>query len=128
MTANEFSQWPPPLKLAQWLDFHPEANLLRDTDTLLRTEGAIAYGGALHGFNFLVRRYGDAAVLRVLARMHTGQRFSEAFQTALGVTPEAFANDFDRYLRWRGFVPAPRVAVTAPVRAFPAGGASSRCP
>lgn len=128
VTANEFSQWPPPLTLAQWLDFHPEAKLLPDAATLVRTDGAIAYGGALHGFNFLVRRYGDAAVLRVLERMRTGQRFPDAFQTALGVTPEAFANDFDHYLRWRGFVPAPRLATTAPARASRAGEASSRCP
>jgi hypothetical protein len=144
VTANEFSQWPPPLTLAQWLDFHPEVNLLRDSATLVRTDGATAYGGALHGFDFLVHRYGDAAVLRVLARMHTGERFAEAFQAALGVTPEAFASDFDRYLRWRGFVlapssPPPRsetnniAAVesplaTAPGRASRGGGASSRCP
>ena len=124
VTANEFSHWPPPLTLAQWLDFHPEVNLLRDAAALVRTDGAIAYGGALHGFNFLLRRCGDAPPLRVLAHMRTGQRFPDAFQAALGVRPEALASDFDRFLRWRGFAPAP----TAPARASPGGGASSRCP
>jgi hypothetical protein len=124
VTANEFSQWPPPLTLAQWLDFHPEVNILRDAATLVRTDGTIAYGGAVHGFNFLVRRYGDAAVLRVLAHMRARERFTDAFQAALGVSPESFADDFDHYLRWRGFAPAP----TAPVRASRDGAASSRCP
>ncbi len=106
VTAGEGAQWPPPESLSQWLAAHPEVDLLRDGATLARTHPAVAYGAAYHGFDFLVRRYGDATVLRVLDRMRVHDSFPEAFRDALGVSVESFATDFRRYLGWRGFLPA----------------------
>ncbi len=69
VTAGEGAQWPPPESLSQWLAAHPGVDPLRDARTLARTDPAVAYGAAYHGFDFLVRRYGDATVLRILDRM-----------------------------------------------------------
>lgn len=106
VTAGEGAQWPPPESLSQWLAEHPGVDLLRDTGKLVRTDRAVAYGAAHHGFDFLVRRYGDATVLRVLERMRALDGFPEAFRDVVGVSVESFGTDFRRYLGWRGFLPA----------------------
>ncbi|HVP61516.1 MAG TPA: hypothetical protein VMT11_13200 [Myxococcaceae bacterium] len=106
VTAGESAQWPPPESLAQWLAAHPDVDLLRDAAALARTDPSIAYGAAYHGFDFLVRRYGDATALRVLELMRVRDGFQDAFQDAVGVSVESFATDFRRYLSWRGFQPA----------------------
>lgn len=107
VTAGEGAQWPPPESLSQWLAKHPEVDLLRDAQTLARTDPAIAYGAAYHAFDFLVTRYGDATVLRVLDLMRERDGFPAAFKDAVGIRVESFGTDFRRYLGWRGFVPAP---------------------
>ncbi len=106
LTASEGSQWPPPETLSQWLARHPGTDLLRDAAVLSRTDPAIAYGAAYHAFDFLVRRYGDATVLRVLDRMRERDGFPDAFRDAVGVSVDSFSTDFRRYLSWRGFQPA----------------------
>jgi hypothetical protein len=106
VTAGEGAQWPPPESLSRWLLKHPEVDLLRDAPALSRTNPAIAYGAAYHAFEFLVTRYGDATVLRVLDLMRERDSFPEAFKDAGGVSVESFGTDFRRYLGWRGFVPA----------------------
>jgi hypothetical protein len=106
LTAGEGAQWPPPESLSQWLSRHPEVDLLRDAPTLARSEPSVAYGAAYHAFDFLIRRYGDATVLRVLELMRIRGGFPDAFRDAAGVTVESFGTDFRRYLGWRGFVPA----------------------
>jgi len=106
LTAGEGAQWPPPESLSQWLAKHPEPDLLRDGVKLARTDPAIAYGAAYHAFDFLVRRYGDATVLRILDGMRVREGFPDAFRDAAGVSVESFSTDFRRYLGWRGFVPA----------------------
>ncbi|HZJ55624.1 MAG TPA: hypothetical protein VFD38_15900 [Myxococcaceae bacterium] len=108
LTAGEGAQWPPPESLSQWLEKHPGVDLLRDAPKLARTDPALAYGAAYHAFDFLVRRYGDATVLRVLERMRVKDGFPDAFQDAVGVSVDSFATDFARYLGWRGFLPGPR--------------------
>jgi hypothetical protein len=112
LTAGEGAQWPPPESLSQWLVKHPEVNLLRDGAKLARTDPAIAYGAAYHAFDFLVRRYGDATVLRILDGMRVREGFPDAFQDVTGVSVESFSTDFRRYLGWRGFVPAPMEPLT----------------
>ena len=114
VTAGEDAQWPPPESLSQWLVKHPEADLLRDAPQLARTDPAIAYGAAYHAFDFLVRRYGDATVLRVLDRIGVRGGFPEAFRDAVGVSVESFGTDFRRYLGWRGFLPARPLAGQSP--------------
>ena len=106
VTAGEGAQWPPPESLSQWLAAHPGVDLLRDAARLVRTDPAVAYGAAHHGFDFLVRRHGDATVLRVLERMRAQDGFPEAFRDVVGVSVESFGTDFRRYLGWRGFLPA----------------------
>ena len=106
LTAQEGAQWPPPESLSQWLARHPDADLLRDGATLARTNAPIAYGAAYHAFDFLVRRYGDATVLRILDGMRVRGSFPDAFRDAVGVSVESFSTDFRRYLGWRGFQPA----------------------
>lgn len=105
-TAGEGAQWPPPESLSQWLVRHPGVDLLREAPQLARTNPAIAYGAAYHAFDFLVRRYGDVTVLRVLDGMRVREGFPDAFRDALGVNIDSFATDFRRYLGWRGFLPA----------------------
>ena len=107
LTAREGAQWPPPESLSQWLTKHPGEEPLRDGATLARSQPPIAYGAAYHAFDFLERRYGDATVLRILDLMRVRDGFPDAFREALGISVESFANDFRRYLGWRGFVPAP---------------------
>lgn len=106
LTAGEGAQWPPPESLSRWLADHPGSDLLRDAASILNAEPTVAYGAAYHGFDFLVRRYGDATVLRVLDRMRVREGFPEAFRDAVGVSVEAFGTDFRRFLSWRGYRPA----------------------
>ncbi|HUM12840.1 MAG TPA: hypothetical protein VLT82_17970 [Myxococcaceae bacterium] len=117
VTADEGAQWPPPEALSQWLGEHPGVDLLGDARELARTDPNIAYGAAYHGFEFLVRRYGDATVLQILDRMRVREGFPDAFQDAVGISVESLARDFRRYLLWRGFVPAP--AAVTPVQPRP---------
>jgi hypothetical protein len=107
VTAGEGAQWPPPESLSQWLARHPEVDLLRDAQKLARTDTAMAYGAAYHGFDFLVTRYGDETVLKVLDLMRERDSFPAAFKEAVGISVESFGTDFRRYLGWRGFVPPP---------------------
>jgi hypothetical protein len=112
VTAKEGAQWPPPESLSQWLTKRPEVDLLKDAQSLARTDPAMAYGAAYHGFDFLVTRYGDETVLRILDLMRERDSFSEAFKDAVGISVESFGTDFRRYLGWRGFVPAGNPART----------------
>ena len=80
---------------------------LRGRAKLARTDPVIAYGAAYHAFDFLVRRYGDSTVLRILDGMRVREGFPDAFLDVVGVSVESFATDFRRYLGWRGFNPAP---------------------
>lgn len=107
VTAKEGSQWPPPESLSQWLAKRPQVDLLKDAQSLARTDPAMAYGAAYHGFDFLVTRYGDETVLRILDLMRERDSFAEAFKDAVGISVESFGTDFRRYLGWRGFVPPP---------------------
>jgi len=124
VTAGEGAQWPPPESLSQWLVKQPQVDLLKDAQALSRTDRAMAYGAAYHGFDFLVTRYGDATVLKVLDSMRERDSFPEAFKDAVGISTESFGTDFRRYLGWRGFVPPPPMADSLP--ADTKGKANSR--
>lgn len=115
LTAGEGAQWPPPESLSQWLANHPGVDLLRDGPRLARTDPAVAYGAAYHAFDFLVRRYGDATVLRVLELMRVRDGFPDAFREGTGLGVDSFSTDFRRYLAWRGFLPAAAHDTPAPV-------------
>jgi hypothetical protein len=124
VTAGEGAQWPPPESLSQWLVKQPQVDLLKDAQSLAKTDPAMAYGAAYHGFDFLVTRYGDATVLRVLDLMRERDGFPEAFKDAVGISVESFGTDFRRYLGWRGFVPAPLAGGPLSPGTSPTGRAS----
>jgi hypothetical protein len=84
----------------------PLTRLFKDPPgTLYRVQSDVVYGAAHHAFAFLVRRYGEERVRQLLSAMAQGLTFPEAFETILELSPKAFAQDFKRYVRWRGFRP-----------------------
>lgn len=74
-----------------------------DAERLYRDESEIVYAAAHHAFAFLVRRYGDDRIRATLRKMREGRLFPEAFQEAVGIGPDAFVRDFERFVRFRGF-------------------------
>jgi hypothetical protein len=120
-TAEQTYRWGSLEELARYLERHPDADPLRKPEELYRDESNLVYGVAHHAFTFLVRRYGEEAVRGVMSEMKGGADFPEAFEAAIGLTPDAFVRDFTHYVRWRGFrggrslprPPAPREASEA---------------
>ena len=85
------------------MDEHPKWEPLQRPEALYRDEMPVAYGAAHHAFTFLVNRYGEGTVRALLEQMRQCPDFQTAFTTAVGIPPEAFLRDFERYLRLRGF-------------------------
>jgi hypothetical protein len=77
--------------------------LLHASAPLMREQSEAVYTAAHHAFAFLVRRYGDAAVLGTLAAMRAGAGFDEAFSVTVGLAPEAFERDFVRFVQMEGW-------------------------
>jgi len=103
VTAAQGYRWPSLDDLARAYAERPDCDPLHDPDELYRDEKDLVYGAAHHAFRFLVWRYGDGAVNAALDEMARGSRFGEAFTAAVGLTPEAFVSDFQRYVRWGGY-------------------------
>jgi hypothetical protein len=76
---------------------------LGDPEPLYQSESHAVYGTAHLAFQFLVERYGDEAVRRLLARMAEGHLFGSAFEHAVGIGAPAFEAEFRRYLAWGGW-------------------------
>ncbi|WP_426750976.1 hypothetical protein [Myxococcus sp. Y35] len=100
---------------------HPHADPLSKADALYQSQSGIVYGAAHHAFTFLVRRYGEDTVRALLHAMSRGPDFDTAFREAVGLSHESFLQDFQRYVRLRGFKgarqlrpPRPRPARLAP--------------
>jgi hypothetical protein len=102
-TAEQGYRWPPLEQLARTLEEHPEWEPLVRPDPLSRDQMPLVYGAAHHAFSFLVSRYGEETVRTLLKDMSQGPDFPGAFTAAVGIPPEAFLRDFERYLRLRGF-------------------------
>jgi len=49
-----------------------------------------SYAEAVSAVDFLIRKYGEGSVQKLLKAYHAGSTDEEAFQSALGVTPDAF--------------------------------------
>jgi hypothetical protein len=81
----------------------PSLDLFTAPDTQDRDASDLAYGAAHHAFAFLVRRYGEQAVLAILKEMAEGPVFADAFEAALGLSEEDFLDDFRRYVRMGGY-------------------------
>lgn len=79
----------------------------------------LSYAEAISAVDFLIRKYGQAAVPKLLQAYHTGSTDAEAFQSALGVTPEAFDK---AWMADNGVsLPSPYGPQPAPTGALPPG-------
>lgn len=103
VTAKQGYRWPSLEDVARYYDAHPTRDPVGDPEALYQRDNDIVYGAAHHAFNFLVKRYGEDRVRRVLGNMADGTTFPEAFEAAIGVSPEMLTADFKRYVRLRGF-------------------------
>jgi hypothetical protein len=74
-----------------------------DPDSIHREAWQVVYGAAHHAAEFLMRRYGEARVHRILELMGEGRRFPAAFKEAIGISDVEFASDFRRYIVWEGW-------------------------
>jgi hypothetical protein len=101
-TANQGYRRPSLADLARELSQRPPLEVFTDGEALSRTQERFVYGMAHHAFSFLVRRYGEPGVARILSAMREGRIFREAFAAAIGIEEDAFAAEFERFLRWGG--------------------------
>jgi hypothetical protein len=76
---------------------------LSDPEPLYQRDSHVVYGTAHLAFEFLVHRYGERAVERLLARMGEGHLFSAAFERAVGLPVAEFEAEFRRYVVWGGW-------------------------
>ncbi len=74
-----------------------------DSDPIYQEQSEIVYGAAHLAAEFLIRRYGEDRVRKVLRLMGGGMRFPAAFKEAIGITDAEFAADFRRYVVWEGW-------------------------
>jgi hypothetical protein len=79
------------------------ADPLVDPDPLYQEQSEVVYGAAHHATEFLLARYGEERVHRVVALMGQGLRFPAAFKEAIGITDAEFASDFRRFVVWQGW-------------------------
>lgn len=102
-TANQGYRWPTLETLTRTLEENPTWEPLLRPEPLYAEQMPVAYGAAHHAFSFLVNRYGEDTVRKLLEEMNRGPDFPVAFTSIVGLPPEAFLRDFSRYLRLRGF-------------------------
>lgn len=107
VTASQGFRWRSLEDLARFYTERPGQDPVTDPDSLYRGQNGVVYGAAHHAFEFLVRRYGEESVQRTMEGMARGTAFPEAFQAATGISAAAFVEDFKRFVRLRGFRPAP---------------------
>jgi hypothetical protein len=74
-----------------------------DSDPLYQGQSHLVYAAAHHAAEFLIRRYGEERVGRILELMGKGMRFPPAFREAIGIGEAEFASDFRRYVVWEGW-------------------------
>jgi hypothetical protein len=115
-TARQGDRYPTLEDTSAWRAQHPELDPFRDGDALSQYFSGPVYGLAHHAFSFLVKRYGVEAVKAIMAEMQVGQRFPDAFRTAVGLDAKRFQQDFETYLRLKGFRDWARPVGRAPKR------------
>ncbi len=103
VTARQGYRYPSLEDLANWLAEHPDFDVFTNGEALSQHWFDQVYGLAHHAMTFLIRRYGDAPIARVMNRLQAGDEFDQAFTNAVGISPSAFAREFRNYLRLRGF-------------------------
>lgn len=102
-TAKQARHYPTLEDSAAWLAQHRGVDVFKDGEALSQDASGPVYGLSLHAFAFLVHRYGEDSVRRLMGAMQAGQRFSDAFAATVGLSPRLFQQDFETYLRLRGF-------------------------
>lgn len=80
-----------------------EADPVGEADRLYKDRSDAVYSAAHHAFAFLVARYGEEGVRRVLASMRAGRRFDDAFEHAIGLPRTSFEREFRRYVEMEGW-------------------------
>jgi hypothetical protein len=108
VTAGEAPRYASPERAAAFYQGSPTARRpdgdpLSDAEKLVQSQDELVYTTAYLAFQFLLDRYGEERIRRLLADMGEGAAFSAAFRRAMGIDVEAFEADFRRYLAWRGF-------------------------
>jgi hypothetical protein len=106
VTANQGYRWGALEDLARFYDEAPAKDPVAEPEALYQGQNEVVYGAAHHAFAFLIQRYGQEAVERVMEGMARGTTFPDAFQQAIGIPARVFVQDFKRYVRLRGFRPA----------------------
>jgi hypothetical protein len=102
-TADQSYRWVTLEDIARHLERFPTSDPVGNPGDLYRDDSNLVYGVAHHAFAFLVRRYGEDSVRGLLREMKGGKNFPEAFESAVGLSPDLFVRDFTRFVRWRGF-------------------------
>ncbi|HEX5746366.1 MAG TPA: hypothetical protein VFZ09_08980 [Archangium sp.] len=102
-TAEQAYRWVSLEEIAKHYERAPTSDPVRNPGDLYRDDSNFIYGVAHHTFAFLVKRYGEEPVRGLLREMRSGKEFPEAFESAIGLPPDAFVRDFTRYVRWRAF-------------------------
>ncbi|MDC0715119.1 hypothetical protein POL68_42115 [Stigmatella sp. ncwal1] len=102
-TAEQAYRWPTLEQLARTLEDNPDWEPLLQPEELFEQQMQVAYGAAHHAFVFLMNRYGQDTVKRLIHAMRQGPDFQTAFASTVGLPSEAFLRDFTRYVRLRGF-------------------------
>lgn len=103
VTASQSYRRPSLEALARYYDEHPGDDPIHDPTRYYQSQSELIYGVSHHTFAFLLRRYGQDAVKKVMEEMRGGKIFPEAFEAAIGISPVRFVGDFRTYVRLRGF-------------------------
>lgn len=129
VTANQGYRRPAEQELWRYLRSNPGKDPIAQANRLYQGEADIVYGAAHRAFEFLVGRYGDEAVRKVLERMEGGERFPEAFHHGIGLAEPVFVAEFLRYVRLEGWRGDERSASRPLIRSRQRGGiAAPRLP
>jgi hypothetical protein len=76
---------------------------LVDPERLYKEEETVVYGASHWAFQFLLDRYGEERIRRILDRMGQGRSFPEAFREGIGIGADDFEREFRHYLAWHGW-------------------------
>ncbi len=81
----------------------PAGDPLTDPEPLYRGYSDVVYGTAHWAFRFLLDRYGEGRIRRIVAGMGQGRQFGESFEDAIGIPAGSFEQEFRRYIVWQGW-------------------------
>lgn len=103
VTAKQGYRRPTDEEIWRWMRATPNADPVADAESLYQKESGIVYGAAHRAFEFLVTRYGDAAVGAIMDAMKAGESFESAFARTTSVNEAAFEREYIRYVQWEGW-------------------------